>query len=1014
MAANEKKRGWWPRCRRVFRGVRICTWTLILILVLVFAYLNEIGLPGFVKGPLLKRLQARGIDLQFTRLRVRVYRGLVADDVRFGRTGEDAAGPHFSARETEVKLSYAALFKLRLSVDSLVLHGGRMVWALPATNDLPPLSASNIEAQLRFLPGDRWELDHFTAAVEGVRLHLSVSVTNASAVRDWPVFQPSPKAHPERTEELVRRVTRIVDDIKFAAPPDLVVGMDGDARNIESFRGLVTLNAPEAYTPWGTLTNGTLVVRLIPPATATNQPQGDVELQAEEAVTGWAAVKNLHLHLHASAHESLTNVIRANLELSADKPTTQWARAATARLKAEWTHSPTNMIPLSGVAELHLTGGRTRWGSVDLVDLNTRLDAPVADAQRVADATWGWWAALEPYSLAWNCRFGNIHVEDPHVGVFEFQEMACGGGWHAPELTITNAQAQLYRGHFDARARLNVATREAAFDGTSDFDVQKALPLLTAGGREWLEQYSWNDPPLAHASGTATLPAWTNRQPDWRAEVLPTLLLQGDVRAGEAAFRGVPMSSAFCHFNFSNMIWNVPDLVVERPEGTLNLATESDDRTKRFHFLVHSTIDPRAARHLLPPQGQRGMDAFIFTRPPVIDAELWGRWHDPDQIGGTASVTITNFAVRGESASFFTANVAYTNEYVVLTDARFEQGTAYATASGVGVNPVTKEIHLTNGFSTIEPEPFFRAIGPKVSEAMAPYHFGQPPTVHAYGTIPMDEGVDPDLHFTVDGGPFNWAHFNMDHISGGVDWVGDRLTFTNVDGEFYQGRLTGMAAFDFSPREGADFSFAIKVLDADLHGLVADVAVPTNHLEGRLNGELDITHANTTDLKSWNGNGRADLRDGLIWEIPIFGIFSPVLDKFQKGWGHSRVDQGSGTFTITNSVIRSDDLLFRASTMELEYRGTVDFSGRVNATVQAQLLRGMPLVGPLLSLALSPFTKLFEYKVTGTLSDPKSEPQYDVTKLLMIPLSPVQTIRDLAPTETPPATNAPPAPAQKP
>src|SRR5580698_9414614 len=137
------------------------------------------------------------------------------------------------------------------------------------------------------------------------------------------------------------------------------------------------------------------------------------------------------------------------------------------------------MIPLSGGAELHLGGVHTRWGSVETLDLNTWLNTPATNAPRTADESWGWWANLEPYSLDWNCRLGDIHVEDARVGVFELKELACGGDWRAPELTLTNAHAELYRGRFDARAKLNVATREAAFDGMSDFDAQKALPLLT-------------------------------------------------------------------------------------------------------------------------------------------------------------------------------------------------------------------------------------------------------------------------------------------------------------------------------------------------------------------------------------------------------------------------------------------------------------------------------------------------------------------------------------------------------
>jgi AsmA-like C-terminal region len=341
-----------------------------------------------------------------------------------------------------------------------------------------------------------------------------------------------------------------------------------------------------------------------------------------------------------------------------------------------------------------------------------------------------------------------------------------------------------------------------------------------------------------------------------------------------------------------------------------------------------------------------------------------------------------------------------------VTDARLEQDGQYATASGIGLDLDGGKAYLTNGFSTVEPAPFLRAMGPKIAEVMAPYKFDHPPAVHAYGTIPLAEEVPADLHFKVDGGPFHWMQFNLDHVSGGVDWVSNMVALTNVQGAFYHGRISGEAVFDCSPVEGNLVAFNAQVTDADLHSLVADLHTATNHLEGRLTGVLDITHANTADPHSWNGGGQVDLRDGLIWEIPIFGFLSPVLDTFQKGWGQSRVDRGSATFTITNSLIHSDNLLFRAPAVQIEYRGTVDFSGQVNATVQAQLLRGMPLVGPLLSIALAPFTKLFEYKVTGTLTNPKSEPQYDITKLIMIPLNPFQSLRQLGSSDNSSSTNS--------
>ncbi len=53
-------------------------------------------------------------------------------------------------------------------------------------------------------------------------------------------------------------------------------------------------------------------------------------------------------------------------------------------------------------------------------------------------------------------------------------------------------------------------------------------------------------------------------------------------------------------------------------------------------------------------------------------------------------------------------------------------------------------------------------------------------------------------------------------------------------------------------------------------------------------------------------------------------------------------------------------------------------------------------------------SKLFEYNITGTLSEPKSEPVYIIPKLILMPLHPFRTLEGLFPGESS-KTNAPPS-----
>jgi autotransporter translocation and assembly factor TamB len=131
-----------------------------------------------------------------------------------------------------------------------------------------------------------------------------------------------------------------------------------------------------------------------------------------------------------------------------------------------------------------------------------------------------------------------------------------------------------------------------------------------------------------------------------------------------------------------------------------------------------------------------------------------------------------------------------------------------------------------------------------------------------------------------------------------------------------------------------------------------------------------------------------------------------VLNTFSSGLGNSRATDASAKFSMTNGVIYSDSLEIRSTMMQLEYMGTVDLGQNVNARVTARLLRDTWVVGPLVSTVLWPVSKLFEYKITGTLKNPKSEPVY-VPKLLLLPLHPIRTLEGMFPGgET--ETNAPP------
>ncbi|MFM2295083.1 MAG: hypothetical protein RLZZ350_1496 [Verrucomicrobiota bacterium] len=548
-------------------------------------------------------------------------------------------------------------------------------------------------------------------------------------------------------------------------------------------------------------------------------------------------------------------------------------------------------------------------------------------------------------------------------------------------------------GKLGVTTTLNPVTRAATFECASDFDLQKIRPLLREKSGNWISQFSWQRPPSVKLTGSVNL---TN--------ALESLQLNGEFAVGPAAFRGVSVDAARSHVSFSNHLWALPDLTLTRSNGVLHAAHWTDDRTQDYFWRLQGQFDFTALAPLLDDKGQHALDLMQFTDAPHLDLEMWGRWRDYDRIGARGSIAITNFTYRGEHMVSLATRLDYTNAFVHLTTPLAIRPEGATTADGVGVDVTTHTVFITNGVGVVNPQALGRAIGRKTAKILEPYQFNPPPRGTANGWFTVDDQHRADITFKVSGTNFHWWKLNAEEISGDVIWRDQTTLVTNLAAKFYTGTLTGGLYFDFTRRDGADYRFDLTTSNAHLGPLLVDMVGKTNQVDGYISGRLNVTNANTEDTMSWNGDGNMTLRDGLLWEIPAFGVFAPVLDLIYPTLGSGRASAGSATFGISNGVVTTDDLQLSSVAMRIQYRGSVDFLGNLNARVEAELLRGAWGIGPVISTVLTPLTKALQYKVTGTLGKPVAEPAY-IPKPLMFPLHPIQSVKELFSTK-PGETNA--------
>jgi len=1026
-----------PVLRVCLRTFRITLVVLAFIVVVTGFFLNKIGLPDFVKDRLVQQLRAHGWDVEFSRIRLR-YRGIVADDLHLRRTNT-INGPNLFVPRAECGLNLSAFTKLKLDVKSFTMSGARLVWPMSQRGrPQPSFTLNNVSGQLYFKRNDEWELRSLNGELLRARVHFTGIVTNGSLIRDWRFGQKGrvPRRDPVAVwEEIVRHIAQV----RFAAQPDIDGTFRGDAADLRSFDANMRFKAPSVVSPWGTGTNVLLTARLFPGRPDTEFVQADFTVTAHQVLTRWVEAGEMRLNMEFEPRYTNAWPTNVNIAVELKDAKTRWGKSDYAlvmtRLRASETNASVAETDLKAMVKgfkgeglaiansdikLFATHPLTNWLPA-VVSLNGDLADVKSEEANVAKMRVKFngqlpettnWSVLNT-NLPWPARIrslpfdANIDLAGVKGRRVEAEKMGAEAHWGWPALQLKSHGA-LYGGDFKADTSLEVESRDLIFSADTTFDVHKIAPLLGTNAQKFLKSYSWDVPPALHALGRLTMPPWTNRIAELDASTFSNMSLAGDFKVGAGAYKGIPFTAARAPFNFTNDIWRIEGLTLRRPEGDFFGTYTSRPETREFHWRLHSRVNPLAFKTLFSKEEQRGFEFFEFTAPPVIDGEVWGHWDDLGRLGVRATVRGDNFKFRGENIGMAAMDLIYTNAFLAMLNPEIQRPGEKGVAPGIAIDFRKQRVWFTNAFGNLDPQAVSRCINHSTAEIMKDYIFATPPTTRLNGSVDLKRGSDEDdLHFEISGDAFHWRDFRFQQIAGNIDWIGRVMNLTNMQGIFHGGRTAGYAHFEFPRKKGADFTFKLSVAEVDFHSFMSDLWGGTNKLEGKLTGELTVVAGNTEQPNSWMGYGKVRLRDGLIWDIPLFSIFSPILNAVVPGIGNSRAKTGGGEFLITNSVISTKDFDIQATAMRMHFQGTVDFERRLDSRVEAELFRDLPGIGVVISKILWPVTKVFEYRVTGTLLDPKPEPLYIIPKILLLPFQPFKAIKEMV-TEPPKPSPAKP------
>ena len=1018
------------RLMRCFRWVRLGILAAILFFVLFLLLVDRIAAPGFITAWIRSAAHAHGIDLEFKRVVWRWYRGIVAEQVTI-QSGTNSNVFKGSVDELVLDVDWSRLLtERRFDIDGVHVSQGHVTLSVPAnTQSKETVELDEIGARLRRRSTNVWELEELHARAFGAKLDAQGVLTNLAALADQAALKKGTTNAVPTWQTRLADFVRVSSRFELDAPPEFHLKFSGDLDQTENFSAVLRARIPGAHGSWGRTTDSQLEIAVVPDSSPEHISKPHIAFRSRRTETKLATFDDLQLFASlpripsgpsdldvawqiTAAGVSMSNcrmenasatgstrpqtalplMFRTSIEMRCSGVETKWFSAGSNTTTATLLHSATNAMPQEILVESRANNVSSEHGKAAEATLTAKL-TPHRPMQSLAQDNGTSVSYLTENQI--DLSIAGTGIDSARIPVTQFK---CNAKWTSPELHVQHLEAQLPTGTLTVRpAVLNTKNHRLIATLHSDFDPHSIEHLLSEKAQQWLAQFDWEQPPEIDASITLPLPDTASASVDWQTDLPQKAQLTATLHGSNVSYRAIPIESAALRVSLSNEVLRLTDFFVVRPEGRAELEYQLHTRTRDFNWNVNGSLNAKAIGPAISRDAPRLLSMFDFPHPTRVVGKVWGCWKPPERIDYALTITATNFSFRGEPVDRLDAFVCSSNKIVSASNVNIQTGNEWIKAPGVTLDPEIPRVCLSNAQCCIDPLKVARAIGSNVVQALEPYRFGNPPLAKVSGVIAFPEHhTRPDIVFDVAGGPFQFWRLNASEVAGIVHWQEDRLLITNLAASLYQGRLTGNVRAEFYQTNDTTIQFSSRLVNADLRLLARDLLEHSANIEGIVSANFNVVNGQAADVRTWSGYGDIEMRDGSLWDLPIFGILSPILNTVVPGLGNSKARSASATFTLDNGVLRTDNLAIDAGPARLRYHGKTDLEGRVDARAEAEILASTPLVGPFISLALTPLSKVFIFQVNGTLAKPELEPVY-VPRLFMRLLRPFQTLRSFFP-----------------
>ena len=462
--------------------------------------------------------------------------------------------------------------------------------------------------------------------------------------------------------------------------------------------------------------------------------------------------------------------------------------------------------------------------------------------------------------------------------------------------------------------------------------------------------------------------------------------IEGNCRLRNVDAAGVTVNSLRMQFQRSNDDWQLTrvaaDVGVNRQRGQLEGSFSTSLKTLEFVAQAHTTFDPNACCPAIRTGVTNLLSLMRFNeRPPEGDVTVTGVLTNPAGLIVTGRVTATRFTFRDEPVTLASAAFHFHRGLLDLPDAVVvrDDGQAHGHVR-YNLDQEWVELDVTGN---APPHPVAHMIAPGFEHVMRKFEFRGPIQLVIHGRVATGGALrGTDLHVKAEGENLGWQKILADRASFDLYARDAQFTFTNVHGVFCGGPFAGSVALsDVESPTNCRYTVTAAMTNANAAQLskmlraqfAPGAAASTNAV---LSGDLTAQAQMTGWVEPWQsleGRGQVYIHNGSILQVRLFGGLSKILSKLYPGLGYLSQTEFIMPFAVEAGKVKSEEINIKGTVISLKSHGEYQLGGELNFQTQVQLLRS-GILAETLRILTFPVTKLLEFKLVGTLDDPRWRP----------------------------------------